>query len=325
MKFTYVYIFRACLADLRRLRHILLSQGECPPYYFADLEDEIDQNTCVVIVDSHGVEFKCKKFQPGKRWVSWCAYDSSDEKWHRKAATCISAGHIRTRKRQQGSRSYVKCWRGQSTADEAVEAQPKTSEYHPRACEAELTAERNIARSWRQEPESWNIRFMYPRREWERQLHLSPGNVSNANWTAWKRCNITRSMRHDRSLSGAYGTADNKSAFGKSHVHRYLLEHLTALQGQRIRDRQHPRHQSGVGLDHKAGIQNVLCQRVARTWFHQLKQKANPQERLIWSAQNHWLHLKYLNKSPFLLKTKATFFRLKLPSALSAYNAGSKC
>ena len=40
-----------------------------PPYYFAcDLEDEIDQNTCVVIVDSHGVEFKCKKFQPGKRW-----------------------------------------------------------------------------------------------------------------------------------------------------------------------------------------------------------------------------------------------------------------
>ena len=174
-----------------------------PPYYFAcDLEDEIDQNTCVVIVDSHGVEFKCKKFQPGKRWGRLMRFVTPQTKNDiaRRRLVSVQATYGRANV-SRAAAVALSAEEGKAQLTKQWKLNQKHRNIIQERAEAELTTERNIARSWRQ-----GLKAL------EHQIHVSASRVRTTItsialgtfqmqiWTAWKRCNITCSPCGSRQI-----------------------------------------------------------------------------------------------------------------------------
>ena len=298
-----------------------------PPYYFAcDLEDEIDQNTCVVIVDSHGVEFKCKKFQPGKRWGRLMRFMTPQTKNDiaRRRLVSVQATYGRANV-SRAAAAALSAEEGKAQLTKQWKLNQKHRNIIQERAEAELTAERNIARSWRQEPESIGTSDSCIRVESENDNYTYRlGNVSNANLDGMEALQYnTQSMRvtTDHCL-GLTRTADNKSAFGKSHRASLSSRTPDSFAGAKNSGQTTPRLPIRVGLDFtKLEYENVPARESREPRFHQLKQKANPQERVDMERTKPLTALEVPEQEPIFVKDKGDiFFRVgNYRSALSAY------
>jgi len=298
-----------------------------PPYYFAcDLEDEIDQNTCVVIVDSHGVEFKCKKFQPGKRWGRLMRFVTPQTKNDiaRRRLVSVQATYGRANV-SRAAAVALSAEEGKAQLTKQWKLNQKHRNIIQERAEAELTTERNIARSWRQEPESIGTSDSCIRVESENDNYIHRlGNVSNANLDGMEALQYNmQSMRvtTDHCL-GLTRTAENKSAFGKSHRASLSSRTPDRFAVAKNAGQTTPRLPIRVGLDFtKLEYENVPARESREPRFHQLKQKANPQERVDMDHTKPLTALEVPEQEPIFVKDKGdNFFRVgNYRSALSAY------
>ena len=122
-----------------------------PPYFFScDLEGEIDESTCVVLLDSSGVEFQCKKFQPGKLWGQLVRNLTSETKHDIARRRFVSAQATYGRaKLQRSSEVEARANTDNLQLKKQWELDQKQQSVIYERMEAELTAERDGVRSWR--------------------------------------------------------------------------------------------------------------------------------------------------------------------------------